>query len=563
MGKNNKLIINDISFFDAFPWVWLVVAYGITFAVLALYGRPYIDSDMSSEMILADLLNKEGGLMTINWWYSTEIKFCSLQVFYQIGLKVFPQNWYAARILGQALLTAVLLIAFLYVGHGLKLKGNGIWGAAALACPFGMWYFWYGAFGGYYLAYMIYVLLSFGAILHLLQPANKIRRLFRWALLVGSALISGLNSVKGLMVFYLPMFVASILYFVLRFNEKRQEGAKREEILLVLSLISLAVASIGYLLNSMVLSTSHHFQNFNVQRWSEFNINRLVYSWSLFLSLFGYPGDAAFNNKIPLFSLMGILGALGILTIAAIVVSIIRLLGRWKKMQDLQSFVPILFASICVIQGLVFSCTGTSGASPQSMNASYWLPAIPFVFLMLQLEGETENIRLPILRKGIAIAFCVCIVATSISSVMQFFKDGYRINPDLEPVCDWLTEQGYTQGYATFWNGNVMTEWSSGQLDMWVVGDFNIMEPDQWLQKTSHEQKPEGQIFLLTSRWELERMGLSSLYWWSTVVYEEGERSGDYLVMVYKDYDDMMNAIHGAQSWEQEAAQETQDTQSA
>lgn len=365
------------------------------------------------------------------------------------------------------------------------------------------------------------------------------------------------------MVFYLPMFVAAILYFVLRLNEKRQEGAKREEILLVLSLISLAVASIGYLLNSMVLSTSHHFQNFNVQRWSEFNLDRLIYNWSLFLSLFGYPGDAFFNNKISLFSLVGILGALGVLTIAAIVVSVIRLLGRWKKMQDLQSFVPILFASICVIQGLVFSCTGISGASPQSMNASYWLPAIPFVFLMLQLEGETENIRLPILRRGIAIAFCVCIVATSISSTMQFFKDGYRINPDLEPVCDWLTEQGYTQGYATFWNGNVMTEWSNGQLDMWVVEDFNTMEPDRWLQKTSHEQKPEGEVFLLTSRWELERMSLSSLYWWSTVVYEEGESSGDYLVMVYKDYDDMMNAIHGAQSWEQEAAQETQDTQSA
>lgn len=108
-----------------------------------------------------------------------------------------------------------------------------------------------------------------------------------------------------------------------------------------------------------------------------------------------------------------------------------------------------------------------------------------------------------------------------------------------------------------------MTEWSNGQLDMWVVEDFNTMEPDRWLQKTSHEQKPEGEVFLLTSRWELERMSLSSLYWWSTVVYEEGESSGDYLVMVYKDYDDMMNAIHGAQSWEQEAAQETQDTQSA
>lgn len=54
-------------FFQVFPWVWLIAAYCITFAVLALYGRPYIDSDMSSEMILADLLNQEGGLLSTNW----------------------------------------------------------------------------------------------------------------------------------------------------------------------------------------------------------------------------------------------------------------------------------------------------------------------------------------------------------------------------------------------------------------------------------------------------------------------------------------------------------------
>ena len=457
----------------------------------------------------------------------------------------------------------LLLLSYLYVGHGLRLKNCGVWGAAALACPFGVWYFWYGTFGGLYLLYMIWQLLSFGATLHLLRPANKVRRVLQCALLFGSAMISGLNSVKGIMNFYLPMFVAALLYLALRLNEKHQEGVGNEVKLTAISIVALLITSVGYLLNSTVLAATHYFKNYNVQSWSEFNIEKVVYNWSLFLSLFGYPGDATFNNKIPLFSLIGVLGAFSILVIAAIIFTVIRLLTRWQKLPDIQSFVPLLFAAVCIIQGLVFGCTGTSGAAPQSMNASYWLPVVPLVFLMLQIEGETENIRLPVLKKVAAITFSVCIVATSISSIMQFFKDGYRINPDLEPVCDWLTEQGYTQGYATFWNGNVMTEWSNGQLDMWVVGDFNTMEPDRWLQKISHEQKPEGEVFLLTSRWELERMSLSSLYWWSTVVYEEGERSGDYLVMVYKDYDDMMNAIHGAQSWEQEAAQETQDTQSA
>ena len=58
--------------FQLFPWVWLAVGYCAVFAILILFGRPYVESDMSAEMILADMLNQEGGLLSQNWWYSTE-----------------------------------------------------------------------------------------------------------------------------------------------------------------------------------------------------------------------------------------------------------------------------------------------------------------------------------------------------------------------------------------------------------------------------------------------------------------------------------------------------------
>ena len=172
---------------------------------------------------------------------------------------------------------------------------------------------------------------------------------------------------------------------------------------------------------------------------------------------------------------------------------------------------------------------------------------------MLQLEGETEHFRVPHARRAAAMAFCVCFVAVSIGSGMRYFTSGYRVNPHLAEVCDWLVDNGYTQGYASFWNGNVLTEWSDGQIEVWVPYDFNTMQPYEWLQKTSHANPPEGQIFLLTTMDELGSMNLSQLYWWSTVVYEDGDeqenRAHRYVVMVYKNYEDMMAAIHGAQSW--------------
>ena len=178
---------------------------------------------------------------------------------------------------------------------------------------------------------------------------------------------------------------------------------------------------------------------------------------------------------------------------------------------------------------------------------------MPLVFPVLQLEGETEHFRVPHARRAAAMAFCICFVAVSISTTTRYFANGYRTNPHLEEVCDWLVDNGYTQGYASFWNGNVLTEWSDGQIEVWVPYNFNTMQPYEWLQKTSHANPPEGQIFLLTTMDELGSMNLSQLYWWSTVVYEDGDeqenRAHRYVVMVYKNYEDMMAAIRGAQSW--------------
>ena len=55
-----------IDFWSVLPWVWLVLAYCVTMGFLALHGRAYIDSDTASELVLADLLNKEGGILSTN-----------------------------------------------------------------------------------------------------------------------------------------------------------------------------------------------------------------------------------------------------------------------------------------------------------------------------------------------------------------------------------------------------------------------------------------------------------------------------------------------------------------
>lgn len=92
-----------------------------------------------------------------------------------------------------------------------------------------------------------------------------------------------------------------------------------------------------------------------------------------------------------------------------------------------------------------------------------------------------------------------------------------------------------------------MTEWSNGRLDIWVAPDFKTMDRVyEWLQKTEHQNPPEGEIFLLTTDQELEDMGLSELPSVSKVVYEETEQISDkgcYIVMEYSSAEEMMAVI--------------------
>lgn len=536
-------------FFRLFPWVWLIAAYGITLAVLCLYGRGCVDSDMASEMILSDILNRESGLLTTQWWYSTELQVFCLQMFYRVGLLLLPHNWYAARMVGQALFMLCLILSYLYVGHGLHLKHGGAWGAAALACPFGVWYLWYGPFGGFYLPYMILLLLGFGAMLHLLQPAGRGRRVAQWLLLLGTSGASGLNGLKGLMGFFLPMLAAAAVALALQWHLEPRQCLPRERRLLLLSVLATLIAGAGYGFYSTVLAAGHSFSDFNTRTWYSLDFATIANKWLDFLSLFGYPVDSFLGGEVELFSLEGILGTFGLLTAGAIVFSLVRLLWRWRELDPIQRLAPLLLGAVFVVEGLIFACTG----EPQLTNGSYWLTSMPLVFPVLQLEGQTEHFRLGFTRRLAALAFCACFVLVSVGTTLRYMHSGYRVNPHLEEVCGWLTEQGYTQGYATFWNGNVLTEWSDGEIEMWVTNDFNTMEPYQWLQKTSHADPPEGPVFLLTTSEELNSMGLSRLYWWSNVVYEDDEqavedRTRRYIVMAYPDYSDMMNAIHGAQA---------------
>ncbi|WP_455500254.1 hypothetical protein [Gemmiger sp.] len=67
----------------------------------------------------------------------------------------------------------------------------------------------------------------------------------------------------------------------------------------------------------------------------------------------------------------------------------------------------------------------------------------------------------------------------------------------LNNAAEWLTENGYTQGYATFWNGNAMTELTDGKLEVWTIQNLDSVYVPNWLQPKDHLTTDPEHPFLL------------------------------------------------------------------
>lgn len=98
--------INEIKKY--FPGlIFLITGLIYDFYIFVNPGKWYIENDMASEMVLADMLNKEHSILSKNWVYSTEIRILCQQWILRIGLLLYPDNWHRAKIIGALLMIMV------------------------------------------------------------------------------------------------------------------------------------------------------------------------------------------------------------------------------------------------------------------------------------------------------------------------------------------------------------------------------------------------------------------------------------------------------------------------
>ena len=455
-------------------------------------GNKYVDSDMAAEMIMAQQLNDEGTLLSEKWYYSTELRVICEPTLFKITLKVFPNNWHAARVLAKAIVLLLLAIFFMYLSKLLGFKKEAFLGCTALICPFGFWHMFHAIFGPIYLTYMVYCTIIMALIIHI----NNIekRSYMLWVSLFVISFLAGLPGIRMALIL-IPLLVASCILLIKRvLAERKITISTWEGKLFFTNLLTLVAFFVGNLLNVKYLTPKYELTDLN-KTWSEFSITEILNKWSDFFELFGYPYTHYFP-EIKVMTKQGIiLGGGGLLLAGLVLFSIYRIGKNINGVSIEETFIYYTVLSILVIDGVVFSFMGGIGGA----NGSYWLPCIPLVVLLVMIEIRNECSAIKKVKYIFIAALMVVVFTVSIENV-KLYTNSFIAHPEgIDECVEWLEDNNYKSGYATFWNSNIVTEMTNGDIEMWTVEDLQSLEIFRWLQKKSHVvDVPEGDVFILT-----------------------------------------------------------------
>ena len=519
---------------QSLPWLWMAAAYLFDLWYQLVPGKWIVDSDLASEMILSDLLNKEGTIISHNWFYSTELKVVNLQWFYRLGLLIFPNDWHLARTFGMAITLALFAAAMLFFVKCAGLGRAGLWMVGTLLWPFGQHYLVYAIYGGYYLVYTFFYMLVLALVLRSLN-ADKKHCALQWVLACVITAVAGMNGVKQLMVFHAPLCLAAAILLVLALHScgktdwKAALDACRKEVrLLVASLVTAVAAAAGYFVSNAVLSRMYDFKSYNFIVWNRdedwFTLDRILMD---FFHEFGY------ENGSGVFHFGGIAAAVGLLLGCWMFFCIVRLLLRLDKLERNDKLLVLLLVAMLAVCGVAYTYF-------HEYYLYFWLMNMPVAIAVMAVEIKTEDFHILGARQLLGVGLAGCFTLCAVSTVRQEQEHPYLAHKGLNTAAEWLVDNGYTQGYSTFWNGNAMTELTSGKLEVWTLQSLDRDDVPNWLQPKSHlTTDPEHPFLLIDTETDGPAENAKLIqYGDCTEVYNDGR----YVIYDFADAD----AVHAA-----------------
>lgn len=463
-----------------------IVSWGIFFVVFFVFviftciqGKYYLNSDISSQLILGHDLYEQGHILSNDWYYGNELYILNAQLIYQI-LFIFLSDWQLVRIIGTIILFTLLLLT-LYalcskyetVDYGFPLM------ALPLIVPLSKQYVDNAIVGLFYIPYIIIIFFTLNYFL----GENKRKKRDNIALLMLCVIISfcaGVSSLRQILILYFPLCLTYVFLFIFM----KKEHMRRN---LYESIFLLGVSFLGHIYTKTFLIKKISVNTFSNIKLTN-NFGRIFDVIEGALENYGFVSNGTILN------LIGNILAINIY-IYIFVIICYHIIKKFKELND-EKLVAVLFYVISMIILAALFCLTDMAFAPR-----YLIPTLAIGSIIVGV-GDFLGVKGMLIN---SLMFLMLIAATIVSYINLFSHD-YTIGQI--KLCDFLCEEEYFEGYSTYWNSNNLTEYSNGKIEMrvWSFGGDDITDVNiavKYFQKESHQNTaPSGKLFCLFSQGE-------------------------------------------------------------
>lgn len=435
----------------------------LTCAVSWYMSGHYLQGDISSDMVYAHLLYEDGTLISDGWNGGNELHILRADWVFFLFFHIF-EDWQMVRFVSTLVLHALIVLSF---GYLLKQTGASresfFIGTSILLVPY---HFSYGALVLHGLSYTTFLIIEFfmlGLVLSLgRHPGTLLSTVVRTAILCALGFGVSLGGPRALLNIGCPLFFSSAI--LLRSTPLRQNRR------FIASALCLFFSLLAYVIYSTQLSAIQSSTEYSLR--VDFNIFSRIESFILnLLKNFG------FQNKSSLVSLTGMLCFSSGLLFCCYVAFCIKALRQdvltanppeedeYHENERLLRLMALISLSFMLLYKILIS-------DSHNDDTYYILITVWFIpCLMIAFSRETI-----FYKRGIILFLCALMYLSSAYNFASFIRpEDYpqtdsimfhhmKTATDVEGSVNFLTEEGYTFGYAQFWTASVVTEKSDGIL---------------------------------------------------------------------------------------------------
>ncbi len=520
------------------PYVLLGLIFLMLVFLNLFYQDHWLDSDMAAEMMFSRILAEEGHIFaTPNWYYSTEFRFLYTHLIMGPLFRI-TDNWHVIRTITNVVFYVMLVASYFYFMKPLKVSGGlTTLTACVLLLPFSETMMTHMQMGNTYMSHVIIIFLFFGMFLRLAnkQKMKGARKTILLIWYVGLGVICGVSGVRYLLALQCPLVLTAFLY---QLKTEEFQSFRREmnndcwkrlvkcyaSPYFYYSLLGAIASVVGYGINVIWVSMEYVFQTYGATNFIAIYqgvlFERLQNAIGSLLMLFGYIPDKGF------LSLRGVISMIAFVLLVVLTYCAVKGL---KNCRGMRYFVVLFLIVAFWLNVFVFVFT-TSTMVPR-----YYITIFIFALPVLAFFLEEEELKFD--RAAVAVIFSICLCMSSGKTVLSFMTADK--NEDKRAVAAFLAEKDYDFGFATFTNGNIITELTNGEVEIGNIGDPEYLEYFKWSSPTRYYEEGyhQGETFLLLTVGEVYEYAGAKAVQMGERVYDDG----NYVVLLYDSVEELMS----------------------